>query len=152
MAAHKLGCDFDDQQILLYSGLHKDQSPISFINYFDPPINLKNKCIAMTDFQLIGASLPEDTCFLVLMDKCDSTVRFGHMHLNLLGIVNVAHGVSNYFYRNAIGDITDSMKLTLLSPDLKTPKFDLTNAELFVILHIRDLDASKRYKPLFDSL
>jgi hypothetical protein len=149
MAAHKLGCNFGDQQIILYSRLNKDASnnAISFTNYFDPPLNLKNKSIAMTDFQLVGASLAEDSCFLVLLDKCDSTVRFGHMHLNLLGIVNVANGVSNYFYRNAIGDTVDSMKLTLLTPELKSPKIDLQKSELFVTLHVKDQDPSNRYKP-----
>lgn len=139
MAKHSCG----DEHIILYSGLNKDEASNAFTNYFDPPLNLKNKCIAMTDFQLVGASLAEDACFLVLLDKCDATVRYGRMHLNLLGIV--ANGVSNYFYRNAIGDIVDSMRVTLLTPDLKSPQIDLHKCQLFVTLHLKD--ESNRYKP-----
>lgn len=132
--------EFNEFNVLLYSRMlpnQEDTGPGKFSVVYQPPLNLANYEIALTEIHFLGQKPTPNTTLLLLCNIIDSTTIYGAHNLNLLRIWNSSCGISNFWYHRCLQNKVDRIVITALDPNLEEYDFHKHNIEMFIVLHCR---------------
>lgn len=126
--------------ILFSTELDKNSDGICLVNRYDPPLNLENYSIALTDIQFSEPSiLTDNAVLLITLDCLDATVIYGaeQQNLQLLRLFNPRSGINNFWYRSVSKTHCDALNVSFLDHALNPLNIRKHGCEAYLTLHCR---------------